>query len=277
MVVAMDQRDRIAAMFDQAADSYDQVGVELFGPIAARLVRELAPQPGERAVDLGCGRGAALLRLAAAVGPTGRTVGLDLAPRMVRAAAEKAARAGLAVDVVVGDAQSPDLPAGSFDVVASSLVAFFLPDPAAAVGAWTGLLADHGRLGVSTFGPYSPWWEPVDAVFAPFLPPAMRDARTTGARGPFASDAGVEQLLVDAGLRGVRTAGELLPVRFDDVAHWHRWTMSTGQRLFWQMVPEERRAAVHAAAAAALEDTRRHTANGRIGFDQRVRYTLGHR
>lgn len=264
-------------MFDQAADSYDQVGVELFQPIAERLVRELAPQPGERTLDLGCGRGAVLLRLAAAVGPTGRAAGLDLAPRMVRAAAEAAARAGLAVDVVVGDAQHPDLPGAPFDIVASSLVAFFLPDPAAAVRAWSSLLAEHGRLGISTFGPYSPWWEPVDAAFAPFLPPAMRDARTTGARGPFASEAGVEQLLVDAGLRGVRTAGELLAVRFDDVAHWHRWTMSTGQRLFWQMVPEEHRAAVHAAAAAALDETRQHTTDGRIGFDQRVRYTVGHR
>lgn len=273
----MDQRDRIAAMFDQAADSYDQVGVELFQPIAERLVRELAPQPGERAVDLGCGRGAALLRLAAAVAPGGRTVGLDLAPRMVQAAGAEAARAGLAVDVIIGDAQSPELPAGSFEVAASSLVAFFLPDPTAAVRAWHRLLVDRGRLGISTFGAHSPWWEPVDAVFAPFLPPALLDAWTTGTRGPFASDEGVEQLLVDAGFGGVRTIGEVLPVRFDDVAQWHRWTMSTGQRMFWQLVPVEQRASVHAAAAAALDDTRHHTGDGRIGFDQRVRYTVGHR
>ncbi|WP_395727806.1 class I SAM-dependent methyltransferase [Nakamurella sp.] len=273
----MDQRDRIAAMFDQAADSYDQVGVELFQPIAERLVRELAPQPGEHAVDLGCGRGAALLRLAAAVAPTGRTVGLDLAPRMVQAAAEGAARAGHSVDVVIGDAQSPELPPGSFDVVASSLVAFFLPDPAAAVRAWRHLLVDHGRLGVSTFGAFSPWWAQVDAVFAPFLPPAMLDARTTGTQGPFASDDGVEQLLADAGFGSVRTVGEVLPVRFDDVAHWYRWTMSTGQRFFWHLVPDEQHASVYAAAAAALDDTRHHTGDGRIGFDQRIRYTIGHR
>jgi ubiquinone/menaquinone biosynthesis C-methylase UbiE len=77
----MDQRERIAAMFDQVADSYDQVGVELFQPIADRLVHILAPRPGERALDLGCGRGAALLRLAAGVGPTGRALGMDLVPR----------------------------------------------------------------------------------------------------------------------------------------------------------------------------------------------------
>ena len=48
-------------LWDTLADSYDQVGVDFFAPIAAGLVDALDPRPGERAVDLGCGRGAALL------------------------------------------------------------------------------------------------------------------------------------------------------------------------------------------------------------------------
>src|SRR5689334_11165547 len=65
------QRETLRSLFDAVADSYDQVGVDFFQPIAAGLVAELDPQPGERALDLGCGRGAALLPIARAVGSAG--------------------------------------------------------------------------------------------------------------------------------------------------------------------------------------------------------------
>lgn len=72
-----------AAVFHRVAETYDNVGVPWFRPIAAGLVAELAAQPGERALDIGCGRGAATIPLADAVGPTGTVLGIDLAPRMV--------------------------------------------------------------------------------------------------------------------------------------------------------------------------------------------------
>jgi len=273
----MDQRERIAALFDRVADTYDRVGIDLFQPIASRLVDEIAPKAGERVADIGCGRGAVLLRLALAVGPTGRAVGLDLAPQMVAAAAESATQEGLTVEVMVGDAQDPVLPIESFDVVTASLVLFFLPDPVAALQAWRELLLDGGRVGVSTFGPYSSHWAPVDAVFDPYLPPDMRDARTTGKLGPFGSDAGVEKLLVDAGFVDVRTASGSVSVRFDNADHWHRWTMSTGQRGMWEMVPVGERAALRTNAERLLADTQRQNADRRMGFDQAVRYTFGRR
>ncbi len=271
----MDQRQQVSAVFDAAAPTYDRVGVEFFQPIAQGLVEQLSPVAGELVLDVGCGRGAVLLRVAAAVGESGAATGLDLAPEMVAAAAEEATRAGLRVRVLVVDAQEPDLPAGSFDAVTASLVLFFLPDPAAALRAWRNLLVDGGRIAVSTFGPLSPWWDPVDQVFTPYLPPGLRDARTTGKEGPFATDEGVAQLLTDAGFTEVRTTGRKVPVRFDSVGQWHRWTMSTGQRFFWQLLPDADRAGVQARAYAAVEDTRLHTPDGRMGFDQQVRYTTG--
>ena len=264
-------------MFDAAAETYDRVDVEFFQPIAAGLVKELAPMAGERVLDAGCGRGAVLLRVAAAVLPTGEATGIDLAPRMVAAAASDAEQAGLPVTVLVGDAQDPDLPAASFDAITASLVLFFLPDPAAALRSWRNLLVDGGRIAVSTFGAYTPGWNPVDEVFTPYLPPGMRDARTSGRKGPFGSDTGVEQLLADAGFTEVRTVRDVVPVRFDSPDHWHRWTMSTGQRFFWQVVPDDDRPTVQARVYAAVEATREHNPDGRIGFDQQVRYTLGKR
>jgi ubiquinone/menaquinone biosynthesis C-methylase UbiE len=273
----VDQRQQVAAVFDAVAETYDQVGVAFFQPIADGLIEQLAPVTGERILDVGCGRGAVLIPVAAAVGDTGAATGLDLAPLMVAAAAEEAERAGVRVTVLVGDAQEPALPEMSFDAVSASLVLFFLPDPAAAVRAWRDLLVPGGRVAVSTFAEFTPEWKQVDGVFAPYLPPGMRDARTSGTTGPFASDEGVERMLTDAGFTGVRTARTIVRVRFDDPEHWQRWTMSLGQRRFWQLVPEADREQVRARAFAAVEESARRNPDGRMGFDQHIRYTVGTR
>jgi ubiquinone/menaquinone biosynthesis C-methylase UbiE len=270
---AMDHQARVVALFDRLAAEYDTFGVEFFKPIAAGLVDELAPQTGERAVDVGCGRGAVLFQLAARLGPTGIAVGVDLSPKMVAAAAADAARAGIAVEVRLGDAMSPDLPAASFDVVAASLVLFFLPDPLSALRAWRDLLVPRGRLGVSTFGPYSERWrEEVDATLREFAPPESTDARTTGGGGPFASDEAMEELVRAAGWSDVRTATRTVSPRFENADHWYRWSMSVGQRQFWEAIPTDHLPDVKARVFAAVERCRDD--QGRIGFDQLVRYTL---
>ncbi|GAA3229728.1 hypothetical protein GCM10017691_22030 [Pseudonocardia petroleophila] len=264
----------IAGVFDLAADTYDDVGVPWFRPIAAGLVEELAVAPGERVLDIGCGRGAALFPLAEAAGPGGRVLGIDLAPRMVeRTTAD--ARHLPQVEVRVADAVAPGLPAASFDVVASALVLFFLPDPGAAVRAWAELLVDGGRTGVTTFGPQDPRWRAVDEVFDPYLPPAMLDARTSGRRGPFASDEGVEALLRDAGLREVRTAHRTVEAVFRDTDQLLAFTWSHGQRAMWEAVPADE----HAAVARRVAETARHHGDGtgRLVLTQQVRHTLGRR
>lgn len=272
-----EHQDRMAALFDSVADTYDTVGVDLFQPVAAGLVRALEPQAGERALDVGCGRGAVLLRLAEAVTSSGAVTGIDLSARMVEATAADVAGAGLSwVDVTVGDAMAPSASPSSFDLVASSLVLFFLPDPLEALRAWREVLVDGGRVGVSTFGPYDEQWrENVDATLAALRPPETRDARTAGAQGPFASDEGMEQLLSDAGFRDVGTVTSSISPRFDDAAHWQRWSMSVGQRQFWDAIPEDRRQEVEPACFAAVERCRK--ADGRLGFDQEIRYTIGRR
>jgi ubiquinone/menaquinone biosynthesis C-methylase UbiE len=268
-----EKREQVRDLFDGVAGTYDAVGVEFFKPIAQRLVAELAPRPGEGALDVGCGRGAVLFPLAAAVGPAGRVVGIDLSPQMVQATAADVTAAGLSTEVIVGDAQHPDLSGQSFDIVASSLVLFFLPDPVAALTVWRELLVPGGRVGVSTFGELTPSWHDVDAVFAPYLPNDLPDPRTQLARSPFGSDAGMEDMLVDAGYADVRTVSDAVSVRFDDEDQWYRWTWSVGQRRMWQLVPESERDDVRAQAHERLDRTR--DADGRIGFDQGVRYTLG--
>ncbi len=242
---------RNARLFDALADTYDDVGVQFFGPIAQGLLDLLDPQPGESFLDVGCGKGALLVPAARAVGRSGRAVGIDVSPAMVSAARVAADQAGLGgVELMVGDAQSPQLPDGAFDVVGSSLVLFFLPDPLGALTSWCRATAPGGRLGVSTFGPQDDVWQAVDDVFTPYLPPQMLDARASGTRGPFASDQGMEELLRPLASATCSPRWPTSTVRFADAAHWEAFSRSTGQRAMWAMVPDDERAAVRDEAGA---------------------------
>lgn len=263
-----------AGVFDRAAGTYDAVGVPWFGPIAAGLVAELAPRPGERVLDVGCGRGAALAPMARLVGPQGRAVGLDLAPGMVRRTAADLVDLGW-VEVLLGDAAAPALAPASFDVVASSLVLFFLEDPGAALRRWRELLVPRGRLGVTTFAGQDPRWRELDAVFEPYLPPRLKDARTTGTTGAFGSDAGMESLVTDAGLVEVRTVRRTVDATFRDVDHLLEFTWSHGQRAMWEAVPAAQRDDVR----VRIVDRAAGLGLGREGFvlTQDVRHTLGRR
>jgi ubiquinone/menaquinone biosynthesis C-methylase UbiE len=263
---------RVAAVFDRVADVYDRVGIPWFTPIAQELVRLAAPEPGERVLDVGCGRGAATVALAEAVGRDGHVTGIDLSPRMIEACG--ADIAGLSnVEVQVMDASSPSLPAGGYDLVVSSLVVFFLPDPLAALAAWRRLLVTPGgRLAISTFARRDRVWDAVDATFQPYLPAGMLDARTTGAAGPFSTDAGVEELVGAAGYTGVRTALFDIEVTFADVDEWYAFSRSHGQRAMWEAIPEADHDTVKAAAGTHLEQAR--GTDGRMHLNQQVRYTL---
>ena len=123
---------------------------------------------------------------------------------------------------------------------------FFLPDPAAALEAWTGLLTPGGRLGVTTVGAQDERWRRVDDVFAPYLPPAMRHGRASGRGGPFSSDRGVEELLLGAGLAGVRTVSRTVEAVLRDADHLVEFSWSHGQRAMWKVVPPEARDDVRA-------------------------------
>ncbi len=266
---------RLAAVFDRASTSYDNVGVPWFTPIAEGLVREVAPQPGERALDIGCGRGAALFPLATAVGPTGTATGIDLSPGMVAATrADAAARGVHNVELQVMDARSPDLPETSYDLAVSSCVIFFLPEPVEALRAWRRLLVPGGRLGISTFGKRDPRWEWLDEVFKPYLPEALRTARS-GRGGQFATDAGVAELVGEAGFARVRTVNRDFEVVFTGPDQWHEWSWSHGQRAYWELVPAAERDRVRASASERIEQSR--GPDGRIALSQTVRYTIAER
>ena len=267
---------RVAALFDALSSTYDAVGVDFFQPIAASLLGAVPPTPDERWLDVGCGRGAVLLQAAEGVLPSGSVTGIDISPAMVDLANTQAQAAGLRnAHALVGNAISPDFAEGSFDVVASCLVLFFLPDPGEALRSWLRLLVPGGRLGVTTFGENDPRLAHIDDVFRPYLPPAMLDARASGQHGPFASDAGMQGLVASAGFCDVRTVVETIPVRFANGEKWHDFSWSVGQRMMWLAVPEDQRPAVKEQALERFAACA--NADGSVVFTQEIRHTLARR
>ena len=104
--------DEARRRYRELAARYDR-RIRFVAPIRQRIVDRLALRPGDEVVDMGCGTGASLAALRAAVGPDGKVTGVELTEEMAAVARQRIADAGWAnVDVVVGDAAAVSLPTG---------------------------------------------------------------------------------------------------------------------------------------------------------------------
>jgi ubiquinone/menaquinone biosynthesis C-methylase UbiE len=155
------------------------------------LVRRLAPRPGERWLDVGCGPGAVAMRAARA---GAEVTGLDLAPGLIETARRRATDEGLSIGYDIGDVEALPYGDASFDVVSSSVGAIFAPDHRAAASELARVTRPGGRLGLSA-------WRPEQGIaammriMAEFQPPPPE-----GAGNPFdwGSEEYVSGLLGDA-------------------------------------------------------------------------------
>jgi SAM-dependent methyltransferase len=103
---------------DQAEVERYRVMAEAARQAEADLWERAGIVAGARVADIGCGPGAMLPALAAAVGPEGRVVAVDADPEAVAAATALVAAAGLGnVAVREGRAEETGLAAGSLEVV----------------------------------------------------------------------------------------------------------------------------------------------------------------
>jgi ubiquinone/menaquinone biosynthesis C-methylase UbiE len=95
-----------------------------------RRVLDLARlQPGEQALDVGCGTGTLAIAAQARVGVTGRVFGIDPGAQQIARARAKAARRRLPVEFQIGVIERLPFPDQTFDVVFSTLMMHHLPAP----------------------------------------------------------------------------------------------------------------------------------------------------
>ena len=132
--------DADAATYDQSSDHGWAVASPARRAAWNAALHRLLPGRGSRVLDAGAGTG--FLSLAAArLGH--RVTALDLSGGMLARLREQAERDGLEVEVVQGTAEKP--PPGPFDAVIERHLLWTLPDPAAALAAWRGVVPE-GRL-----------------------------------------------------------------------------------------------------------------------------------
>jgi O-methyltransferase/aklanonic acid methyltransferase len=256
----------VAAAFDGAAARYDRSGVTFFTPMGRRLVERVAPKPGERVLDVGCGRGACLFPAAAAVGPDGHVLGIDIAPAMVEEAAREAAELGLShVDVRQMDGERPDLPPASYDVVTASYSVIFFPDAVPALTRYADLLCGGGRIGFT-----SPVF--TDETF-PFLPPVFTELipsslllnlppewHPENLRRRFNRWLGdvveLKRTMHTAGYADVKVVDEPVDMVASSGRAWVDWSHTQGMRLLWQHLPERESASLRTRLITALDGMR---------------------
>jgi len=181
--------------------------------ITAPLLELLAPQPGERLLEVGSGGGLAAIEAARAVGPAGAVTGFDLSAGLCALATQRAAGASLAnLRFVAGDAQVDTIPGAPFDAAMSQFGVMFFEDPVAAFTNIRRHLRPGGRIAFAAWQPPAKnAWFPgaVFARYAPPPPPPPPDAAGPPP-GPFAFGD-------PAYVRGILTAAGFDDVRHDEI------------------------------------------------------------
>lgn len=168
-------KERIAAVFNRAAPTYDRVGPRFISHLGRRLV-ELAQIASEANVlDVATGKGAVLLPAAEAVGPRGQVIGVDLSEAMVDQAADEIDSRGLKnAEVRQMDAEHLRFPDASFDYVLCGLSMQFFPQPNRFLSESHRVLNPNGRIAITTLGRRDERWKWYNELLKAHWPPEVR-------------------------------------------------------------------------------------------------------
>ncbi len=189
-------------------------------PVSHWMIDAIAPQPGQRVLELAAGLGETAMLAAELVAPMGSVVISDQAEAMLAGARARATELGLSnVEFQVLNAEWIDLPLASVDGVLCRWGYMLMADPATALGETRRVLRPGGRVALAVWDAieHNPWASLPgrELVERGIVAPPDPDAQTPG---PFTlGDATqVSELLEQAGFADIEVQAIDLTRRHPD-------------------------------------------------------------
>jgi ubiquinone/menaquinone biosynthesis C-methylase UbiE len=260
--VFADNSEAIEAWDGPLFDAFQQyrhvivTGLKAYGDAALRLH---PPLSGERVLDIGCGFGDTTQQIGALVGPDGRAIGIDAAPRFIAAATAEAEAAGLAnVAFAVADVER-SVPGADFDLAFSRMGTMFFASPVAALRNVRGALRPAGRLVMVVWRLKleNDWLYRAQTITERFVTkPDEYDAPTCGP-GPFsmANADTVSGMLLSAGFADITLRRCDLPIMIGrDLDEAVEFVMALGPAGEILRLSGDRAAHLHPPVAQALHE-----------------------
>jgi ubiquinone/menaquinone biosynthesis C-methylase UbiE len=165
------QAGRVRATYNAAADHYCAAPLAFWDRFGRRTVERLALPRGSRVLDAPCGAGGSAIPAAEIVGDDGTVIAIDVAEQLVELGAAKARERRLNnIEFQVGDMETLNVPAGSFNAVVCVFGISFIDDMEAQLARFWRALAPGGALAITTWGPrlfapmYRLWQQEVQRI-----------------------------------------------------------------------------------------------------------------
>ncbi|MFA1555646.1 methyltransferase domain-containing protein [Actinomadura chokoriensis] len=135
-----------STLLGRPAVGYLDAAADTLATVKREILRRLAPAPGQRLLDVGCGNGADVLELAGRVVPAGEVIGVDVNERAIEEARARGTGTGVPASFQSASAFALPFADGHFDGVRAERVVQHLPDPAAAIAEMVRVARPGGRV-----------------------------------------------------------------------------------------------------------------------------------
>ena len=195
-----------------AADSYARFMGRFSEPLAVQFLRAADVQPGQRALDVGCGPGALTAKLVERLGADAVTA-IDPSPPFVAAIKERLP----GVDAHLGTAEHLPYSDGQFDCALAQLVVHFMADPVVGLREMGRVTRSGGVVAACVWdhaggqGPLSTFWRAAHDLDVS----APDESSLAGARGGH-----LTEIMTAAGLREISEDTLAVEVKHPTFEEW---------------------------------------------------------